>query len=58
MKDDVPEAAPKRPILPSAWNTFADMVADINAGDERATNALIEEWKAYKRSQHENEPEA
>jgi hypothetical protein len=58
MKDDFPEAVPKRPELTSGWNTFADMVADINDGDERATNALIEEWKAYKRAQHENEPEA
>ncbi|MBB6146826.1 hypothetical protein HNQ77_004807 [Silvibacterium bohemicum] len=58
MKDDVPETVSKRPALPSGWNTFADMVTDINDGDERAMNALIEEWKAYKRAQHENEPEA
>ena len=58
MKDDAPDAVPKRPALPTGWNTFADMVADINGGDELAMNALIEEWKAHKRGQHENEPEA
>jgi hypothetical protein len=34
------------------------MVNAINDGDQSATDAMIEEWKAYKRAQGDAEPES
>ena len=45
---DLPEMKAE---LVEHWNCFADLVADVNAGNPNAMSDMVDKWKAYKTGQ-------